>query len=328
MNIRVGMVGPGAEDDFATNILSGLIDIGITAVSLGQPDPPIPGRRARAFAHTLMRDPRLGPLIERAIVRRAKENNVSLVITVVSLTPDTVRALRSAGVRVVLWFPDHVANLGPLWMFNAPYDALFFKEPALVRRLTSLLELPIHYLPQGCNPRIHHPVHSEEALGKVVVAGNLYPTRARLLERLVSDGIPLAIYGAPEHAALHRSLQPFHTGRYIRGLEKSAVFGSAAAVLNNLHPAEMEGMNSRIFEATAAGAAVVSEHRPDLDRLFDVGNEVLAFHSYAQLLSALGSLLDDHALGRTLGAAASRRALEEHSYAARLNTLLELVSCD
>ncbi|HEV2070687.1 MAG TPA: glycosyltransferase [Acidimicrobiales bacterium] len=326
MSIRVGVVGPAAEDDFAANILDGLAELGMPAVSLGEPVPSIPGRRATAFIHTVRRDPRLGPLLERGIVRRAKAHNVDLIITVMSLTPDTVRALRSAGIRVALWFPDHVANLGALWMFNAPYDGLFFKEPALVRRLNALLDLPVHYLPEACNPRIHRPVESAEAAGKVAIVGNLHPIRARLLERLASDGVPLAIYGPAYHSDLHASLRPFHAGRYVRGLDKSAVFCSAAAVLNNLHPAEMEGLNCRLFEATAAGGAVVCEHRPELNNLFQVGQQVLAFGEYGQLLEALRSLLDDHDLGRRLGTAASRRALAEYSYEQRLGALLGMLS--
>lgn len=325
MTVRVGVVGPQAEDDFATNILAGLEDLGVPAVSLGQPAQPIPGRRTRAIAQTLRRDPRLGPLFERGIVRRAQENEVDVVLTVMSLTPDTVRALRSTGARVALWFPDHVANLGALWMFDAPYDGLFFKEPALVRRLNALLSLPLHYLPEACNPRIHHPVDSSEASGKVVVVGNLHPIRARLLKRLASDGVPLAIYGSPAHVSLHQSLSSFHSGRYVRGLEKSAAFCSAAAVLNNLHPAEMEGMNCRLFEATGAGGAVVSEHRPELENLFEVGGEVLGFRSYDELVEALRLLLNDHARGRELGAAASRRALADHSYSKRMTKLLDLL---
>ena len=326
MTSLIGVVGPAAEDDFAANILAGLADLGVSAMSLGQPTPAIPGRRTRALAHTLSRDPRLGPLIERGIVRRAKDHNVDLVITVVSLSPETVRALRGSGVRVALWFPDHVANLGALWMFDAPYNGLFFKEPALVRRLNSMLELPVHYLPEACNPWIHRRIESDECRGKVAVVGNLHPIRARLLERLASDGIPLAIYGPAHHSSLHPSLRPFHSGRYVRGLEKSAVFYSAAAVLNNLHPAEMEGMNCRLFEATAAGGAVVTEHRAELENLFDVGAEVLAFGSYKELLDALHSLLSNNINGRKLGEAASRRSLANHSYTERLQILLDLVT--
>lgn len=325
-DIRIGVVGPSVEDDFAANILDGLAELQVTAMSLGESIPPSTGKRTRAVARLLMLDSRLGPLIERSVVRRARENEVDLVITVVSLTPVTIRALRATGTRVALWFPDHVANLGALWMFDAPYDGLFFKDPGLVRRLNALLNLPVHYLPEACNPRIHRPVESTEAAGKVAVVGNLHPIRARLLERLLSDNFPIAIYGAPKHAGLHQSLRPFHTGRYVRGLEKSAVFCSAAAVLNNLHPAEMEGVNCRLFEATAAGGAVVCESRRELDNLYDVGREVLSFGTYDELTHALRSLLDDDVLARRLGAAGSRRARNTHSYAERLTTLIALVS--
>lgn len=323
MSIRIGVVGPPAEDDFAANILAGLGELGIAAVALGAPAPRTLGRRASAVSQVLRRDPRLGPLIERGVVRRARDNQVDVVITVVSLRPETVRALRSMGIRVALWFPDAVANLGALWMFDAPYNGVFFKEPALVRRLNALLDLPIHYLPEACNPLIHRPVESSEAADKVVVVGNLHPIRARLLERLAADGVPLAIYGPPWHRGLHESLAPLHAGRYIRGLDKSAAFGSGVAVLNNLHPAEMEGMNCRLFEATAAGGAVVTEHRPALDELFETGSEVLSFRCYDELLSNLRLLIDDRALGHRLGAAASSRSLSEYTYAMRLPELLD-----
>lgn len=319
-------MGPAEEDDFAANIIAGLEDLGIPAVALGEPIPPLPGRRTNAIAYTLRRDPRLGPLIEQGLVRRAEEQEVDVVITVVSLTPTTVRALCSAGARVAMWFPDHVANLGSLWMFDAPYDALFFKEPVLVRRLTSLLTLPVYYLPEACNPRIHRPVESTEASGKVAVIGNLHPIRARLLDRLADDGIPLAIYGSPFHAELHSSLQPFHAGRYVRGLDKSAVFSSAAAVLNNFHPAEIEGVNCRVFEATAAEGALVSEHRAELKAFFDVGDEILEFRSYEELLDALRRLVDDAGLGKKLGKAASIRCRAEYTYSKRLSSLLDIVA--
>jgi spore maturation protein CgeB len=323
--VRVGVIGPAREDDFAANIVAGLTALELSVVALGPVDT-ARGPNYRAAAKTLRRHARLGPLIEKHVVRRAQEHEVDIVITVESLRPETIRALRSNGSRVALWFPDAVANLGGLWMFDAPYNGLFFKEPALVRRLNDLLELPVHYLPEACNPLIHRPVESAEASGKVVVVGNLHPLRARLLERLLHDGIPLAIYGSPLHARLQGTLTHLHTGRYVRGLAKSAVFSSAAAVLNSLHPAEIEGMNCRLFEATAAGGAVVSEQRTELENLFQPGTEILAYESYGELLDSLRMLLEDPPLAQRLGRAASRRSLAEYTYARRLHALLERVA--
>jgi spore maturation protein CgeB len=311
------------EDDFAANILDGFTALKIPAMGLGAPTPGVFGRRARVLMQTLRRDPRVGPRLEQGIVQRAREHEVELVVTVVSLRPETVRALNAGGAQVALWFPDHVANLGALWMFDAPYSGLFFKEPVLVRRLNAMLDLSVHYLPEACNPLIHRPVESDEAAGKVAVVGNLHPIRARLLERLVEDGVPLMIYGPPAHRHLQSSLAPFHTGRYVRGTEKSAVFGSAAAVLNNLHPAEIEGVNCRLFEATAAGGAVVAEYRSELSNMFELETEVKGFRSYDGLKGILRTLLDDPASGAALGRAASKRSLEDYTYAKRLANLLE-----
>ena len=325
MTGRVGVIGPNDEDDFAANIADGLRDLGRETITLGRASAPtLPGPAGTAV-QMLGAHRRIAPHLERKVVRRAVDAGVDVAITVTSLHPATVHALQQNGIRTALWFPDAVSNLGPLWMFSAPYDGVFFKEPALVDRLRSLLTLPVHYLPEACNPGIHRLPETLDAAvaGKVVVVGNLHPIRARLLERLSADGVPLAIYGNPRDKERNPSLARFHTGSYVRGVAKSAVFRSAAAVLNNLHPAEIDGMNCRLFEATASGGAVISEWRRELPKLFDIGSEVLAFENYDELLERLRFAIEHPEEMRTLGDAASRRAHGEHTYAHRLTDLLE-----
>ena len=74
------------------------------------------------------------------------------------LMSEPVRQLKGAGVRVAFWFPDAVIFLGRQLMLLSPYDALFFKEPHVVDRLRSNLDMPIYYLPEACNPRWHRPI--------------------------------------------------------------------------------------------------------------------------------------------------------------------------
>ena len=74
------------------------------------------------------------------------------------LMPSAVTQLKRSGVRSAFWYPDAVENLGRQLMLLAPYDAMFFKEPHLVERLQANLDLPVYYLPQGCNPRWHRPI--------------------------------------------------------------------------------------------------------------------------------------------------------------------------
>ena len=251
-----------------------------------------------------------------------------IVINVDSfLVPSVVTRLRSSGARVAFWFPDHVANLGRQLMLLAPYDAIFFKEPFLTDRLRAMLDLPVYYLPQACNPRWHRPVAPAGTEPCLVIAGNMYPSRVRLLDRLIAKGIPLRLYGGgfPRWIG-ETACRAAHTGRYVAREEKARVFRSAAGVLNTMHLAEVNGVNARLFEAAGCGAAVLTEFRSTVPELFAVGKEVLVFHDFDDLVEQATRLLSERGLTARLGDAAAQRAHRDHTYDLRVTTILEKLS--
>jgi spore maturation protein CgeB len=161
----------------------------------------------------------------------------------------------------------------------------------------------------------------------LVIAGNMYPSRVRLLDRLIAKGIPLRLYGAGFPAWLGEApARAAHTGRCVFGEDKARVFRSAAGVLNTMHPAEVAGVNSRLFEAAGCGAAVLTEFRPTVPELFAVGDEVLAFHDFDELVNQATRLLTETGLTARLGDAAARRAHRDHTYDLRVAAILEKVS--
>ena len=166
-------------------------------------------------------------------------------------------------------------------MLLGSYDALFFKEPHLVDRLQAFLGLPAYYLPEACNPRWHRPLVTAGTEPYFVVAGTMRPSRVRLIERLLSKGIPLKLYGGEIPRWLGESpIRAVHVGYPIWREEKARIFRSAVGVLNTLYTAEVFGVNARLFEATGSGAAVLTGFRPSLPELFDIGAEVLAYHDF------------------------------------------------
>jgi spore maturation protein CgeB len=272
--------------------------------------------------------PRLDERAQRRLIRAAGEADCELIVNVdATVLPGTVRGLRRSGARVVFWFPEHVAQLGRQLMLLAPYDALFFKDPLLVERLRGNLGLPVYYLPEACNPRFHRPLVPAGTEPYLVVVGSMYPSRVRLLERLITKGIPLKLYGGAvpqwlgDTPVLH-----LHTRRAVFREEKARIFRAAAGVLNDLHPAEMTGMNARLFEATASGGAVLTEFRPALPKLFTADREVLVFHDFDELVGQASRLLNEAGLTARLGDAAVQRAHRDHTYEVRLKTLIEKVS--
>jgi len=238
--------------------------------------------------------------------------------------PDIVRRLRRNGIKVAMWFPDSLLNMGRQLMLMSPYDAVFLKDPYLVKRLGAVLDLPLFYLPEACNPRWHRPLGTPGTEPYLVIAGNMYPSRILLLERLLGHGIPLRLYGGGFPRWVGKTpLREVHAGRCVFGAEKARVYRSAVGVLNTLHPAEIEGVNARLFEAAGCGAAVLTEFRPVLPDLFAVGDEVLAFRDFDELLAHATRLLNEPALSAKIGDAAAARAYESHRYEKRLAVILE-----
>jgi spore maturation protein CgeB len=327
--MKVGVVGPVGPDRFADNVGGALRRAGHEVTELGPARPrlqgPVTGRAAQLATQAW---PALEERSQRRIVRSVQEAGCELVINLDGqLMPDVVTELRRAGARVAFWFPDHVANLGRQLMLMAPYDALFFKEPHLVEHLRANLDLPVYYLPQGCNPEWHRPLVPAGSDPHLVIAGNMYPSRVRLLERLVAKGIPLKLYGSGFPRWLGDTpLEAAHSGRIVFREDKARAFRSAAGVLNTMHPAEVSGVNSRLFEAAGCGAAVLTEYRPSVPELFVPGEEVLVYRDFDELIDQASRLLGETGLTARLGDAASRRAHRDHSYDARITTILEKVA--
>lgn len=327
--MRIGVVGRLEADMFAANIIDAVRDTGHVAVPLGPVRAYHRLKISQGLAElSVLALPRLEQRTQRRIVREAARAACELVIsTDARLTPESVVALRHEGARVALWFPDHPANLGRAIMLVAPYDGLFFHEPHLVDRLRATLDLPAFYLPQGCNPRHHRPAVPAGTEPYLVIAGNMYPSRVRLLERLMAKGIPVRAYGAGIPSWIGDSpVRRIHAGYPVFTEEKARVFRSAAGVLNNLHPGEVEGVNLRLFEAAGCGAAVLSEFRPAIPSLFAVGEEVLTFRDFDELVEQASRLLHEPGLTAKLGDAAARRAHGEHTIGHRLTTILEKVA--
>ena len=222
--MRIGVIGRVEPDAFGANILEAVRDAGHVAVSLG---PARASHRRMITGHlaalSLQALPRLDERAQRRIVTAAAAAACELVISAdARLMPEAVAGLRRNGARVALWFPDAMVNLGRALMFMAPYDVLFFKEPHLVDRLRAMLDLPVYYLPQACNPRCHRPMVPAGTEPYLVIAGNMYPSRVRLLERLMAKGIPVKAYGTPIPRWIAGSpVRDIHAGHLILTEEKA-----------------------------------------------------------------------------------------------------------
>ena len=327
--MRIGIIGPVGGDQLAENIADALCRMGHAVTQLGPAHPSHRDRRVRNIAMLArMAFPSLDTKTQLRIAQTAIHEDCELVINVdPRIMPEVISRMRREGMRTACWFTDTVSHLGRQLILLAPYDMLFFSEPHLVDNMRTKIGLPAYHLPEACNPRWQRPIGLAGTEAHLIVPGSMYPYRVRIVERLMSKGIPIKIYGVGVPGWIGNTpARAAYTGRYVSREERSRIYRSAAGVLNTMHPAEISGLNGRLFQAASSGAAVLSEFRPTLSDAFAIGDEVLAFRSFDELLDQSTRLLTEKGLTAQLGDAAAKRAHSEHSFDKRLTVILEKLS--
>jgi spore maturation protein CgeB len=263
------------------------------------------------------------------IARQVILEKPDLFISVWSwLHPDAVKQIRDAGIKAVLVYPDHIANLDRQYALLAPYHRLFFKDPYAVRTFREKAGLEIEYLPEACNPMWHKPVELTEAEQRhygceVTTASSMYPYRMRILESL--DGYDLKLWGPASPSWLHSTLERHQTGVGVHEGEKAKAFSAARVVVNTMHYAEIEGVNVRTFEIAGCGAFQIADAKPALAELFVPDREIVTFSSREELRDKVGYYLQHKEQRARISAAGHARAYREHTYTHRLERIFKSV---
>jgi len=265
----------------------------------------------------------------RRLWKAAEQGPLDMIIVCYDfLWPDEVSELkRRTGASIAMWFPDAITNFGRAFFMNAPYDALFFKDPYIVHALSDVLESPTHYLPECFNPARHWL--PEEAIGHdsayqcdITTAGNQHSWRVAFYKNLVDYDVKLWGNPAPLWMASGK-VERMHQGRSVYNQEKVRAFRGAKIVVNNLHYGETWGVNVRCFEAAGAGAFQMVDWKPGLSQLFEEGKELVSFRSIADVKQKIDYWLPRQEQRQAIAEAGMRRAHAEHSYMLRLQLLID-----
>lgn len=336
---RIAVVGHFYGDSFAENIHRALLEMGARSFALDprtaatrRPSKSAGIRRAAQYAEDLAsRSAGLRRVSDRRIVEELEKAEPDLVISTNGyLFPDQVERWRERTHRApwVLWYPDALSNLGPQRCFDAPWDRLFFKDQHLVDLLASHTSLPVHHLPEACLPsrhRTYEPATEEERSRygcEVALAGNNYPYRVRVLERLAVES--LRLYGHAPSRWSPPAIRSAFTGEYVTDRSKFLAFTEAKVLLNTLHYAEIRSANARLFEATGCGAFVITHANAGVRELYETGREVVAVDSAHELGEAIRHYLNADDERRQIAVRGQRRAHRDHTYQQRLRALIRL----
>jgi len=325
--MRIAIPNVPAPDTFADNVTAALRDMGHQVL---HPHAPLSAawldrwRRRARYAATSIGLPESGLLVdwrERWLVKTVQVQRVDMVLALTQqLTAETLRALKRAGVaHLVAWWGDAPANMRAWGLLEDGWDLLCFKDAEAVAKAKRVGFSSLH-LHEAMNPAWHKVV-ARQSNASVVVAGNWYGYRQRLVKRLMTSGVEVRMFGPAIPAWGDKELRRQHTGEYITKVDKSHAFGEGAACLNSTQFAEGNSLNCRAFEIAGAAGLQLIEQRPVVAECFEPGSELLTYDSFEELLAHVDKARRFPGEVVAIREAGSRRAHAEHTYHLRLRRM-------
>lgn len=225
------------------------------------------------------------------------------------IAPETLRAVRHRGVRVLLWYVDCFAETPPVWLRSRlrECDAAFVSAKGIVPAYRRMTATPVHWMMEGAYlpafPHIDVSAAERRLFGSdVAFVGSVYhPTpdrrrfheRARLL-RAAGARYDLKIWGPQRYPRtrqlLGRGLAPIQWPAYNDDLVRICRSSRIVLGMNLINSIELYFSN-RTFLTLAAGGFHLTHYVPGLETMFRNHEHLVWFHSTDECLDLIAHYL-------------------------------------
>ena len=144
----------------------------------------------------------------------------------------------------------------------------------------------------------------------------------------ILDNLPFVRRAAWENAPVapvdERILRRTHSPVF--GLEMFQTLHDSRIVFNNhIDISPVSASNMRLFEATGAGACLITDWKENLHELFAPDTEVLTYRTAAECAEKVNYLLAHEAERKAVAAAGQRRTLREHTFENRAAVIDKII---
>lgn len=268
--------------------------------------------------------------LNRRFRRTVERERPDLMLTVFGfdLSEESLDLLKRRGIPRACWWLNDPFQFSRSLAKAAHYDFLFTNSMGSVADYRQAGAAHAYWLPTACAPSVHRRVEAApEYRCEVCFAGDWSPLRQHWCETL-AEHFDVRVFGPWRRKLTADSpLQNrVHDGFFTP--DDMARFFASADVVFNLHSWHGKwdhGTNPRLFEAAGCGACQAVDWKRDIPALFDCETEFATYLNMDDVIPTLRELLDAPERRRLLSGNAQRRAYAEHTYEARMKTLLETV---
>ena len=255
-----------------------------------------------------------------------REDSTDVIFTYLSgglVSPNTIRELSSFGVPTVnLSLNDKETFIGktkkgqPIGMKNISryFDLCLTSTEDALKKYCVEGALPI-YLPEGANPEIHKPYDVEKSID-VSFVGQRYGNRLTIIQALKDHGIRVEAFGEDWPNG------PLSTKDMIRMYSKTKINLGFGGVAGHQDTYCLKG---RDFEITMSGGLYLTEHNPELEKVYDIGNEIITYTNFNDLVTKISYLLSNPEEAERVRKRGFQRAHTEHTWEMRFEKIFMLM---
>jgi spore maturation protein CgeB len=157
--------------------------------------------------------------------------------------------------------PDWYSLQTELWN----YDLIAVASPTYQKKM-AIYGIPVIFTPQFTNPDKFYQAPADELKTDILFVGSNWHNRTSLLYAL-EEGFEVAVYGFNWRGIVPDKM---YKAPYIANQDLPRHYASAKIVLNDHRP-DMKAfgfINNRIYDATAAGALVVSDYMKEIEDIY------------------------------------------------------------
>lgn len=262
-------------------------------------------------------------LMTAEAVTAMRETRPDVVLTVKgdALGPDYWRAVDESGARQLLWLYDELSRMTFDDKVLASRPSIVSYSPNDVSTLSARGLRVAHVLDAFDHTIAFTPIPSDD----VVFVGARYPDRERVLTRLHRSGIPVRAYGRDWSA---HPIDRLRTWRLdspdvpsARDVPRRTAYGITAGAVAALNShTDQDGFTMRTYEIPGSGGLQLID-RPDVDQIYEPGEEVLVFSSEDELVELSRRAGTDRAWARRIAEKSRQRTLAEHTFDHRVPVL-------
>jgi spore maturation protein CgeB len=270
--------------------------------------------------------------ISKILIRKVIDKKPDLVIvTYRDIHPAFVSGLKLIlkNVIVVHYNPDQLTTLKNQQIFASDYDFYFSKDKYMVTFMRNMMALNAFYLPECFNQRYCNSIYknkkeAEDAINiDVLVYGNFYPYRNRMIEHLMKQGLKVKLFGIG--GPYFSSILKEKINKPIFGEEKANIILGSKIVFNNFHFAEITSVNEKYFVINGTGGFQICDYRDVLNDYSQIDIDQCSFKNINEAFEKIDFYLE-HPLKRyEIAKTQQKHFLINHTYDIRMVQLLNII---